>query len=490
MGVKAMNANSLLSNRDFEALLREDLSSFIQFAFAVIEPYSNYHHSAHIDLIADNLMKNYHGNIRNIIINMPPRMMKSLSASVAYPAWILGKAPQTKIMCVSYSEDLARDLSMKTQKLMQSKPYQAIFPHTKLSAKRQTLLECHTTSGGGRYAVSTGGAIAGLGADIIIIDDPIKPSDANGKRLESCNRWFSENIYQRLNNKNTGSIIVVMQRVHENDLTGFLLEQQTAWEYLCLPAIALTDESYPLEGGGIYQRKQGQALHPEREAIEQLNLVKADLGSYVFAGQYQQQPAPAGESIVKHAWFSTYQEHELPAPHDFNLIIQSWDTAMTTHDASDYSVGMTIGMIKQGDIKRYYVLDIVRKKMEYPELLNCIRGWLQSNKNHKYKKVIVEDAGSGKAIIQSLRHEGKSLYAYKPTADKHTRLISITDILESGFVYLPKKAPWLDDFLLEITRFPNAKHDDQVDALSQGLNWLTSNYRQPIKVIQKPLLIR
>ena len=128
--------------------------------------------------------------------------------------------------------------------------------------------------------------------------------------------------------------------------------------------------------------------------------------------------------------------------------------------------------------------------MEYPELLNCIRGWLQSNQNHKYKKVIVEDAGSGKAIIQSLRHEGKSLYAYKPTADKHTRLISITDILESGFVYLPKKAPWLDDFLLEITRFPNAKHDDQVDALSQGLNWLTSNYRQPIKVIQKPLLIR
>ena len=481
-----MTKNKPLSLHQYQSVLREDLSSFIQFTFTVIEPHTPYFHSSHIDLIAAHLMQSHQGDARNLIINMPPRMMKSLSASVAYPAWILGKAPQTKIMCVSYSEDLARDLSMKTQKLMQSREYQSIFPDTQLSDKRQTLLECHTTSGGGRYAVSTGGAIAGLGADIIIIDDPIKPSDANGKRLESCNRWFSENIYQRLNNKNTGAIIVVMQRVHENDLTGFLLEQRTPWQYLCLPAIAPSDEFWPLQSGGTYQRKQGEALHPERESLAQLDLAKSDLGSYVFAGQYQQQPAPEGESIVKSAWFNQYNQEQLP---NFNLIIQSWDTAMTANESSDYSVGMTIGFIKDGDKKHYYILDVVRKKMEYPELVKCIQSWIYKNERRKNKKVIVEDIGSGKAVIQSLRSEGHNICAYKPTADKHTRLIAVTDILESGFVYLPEKARWLDDFLLEVTRFPNAKHDDQVDALSQGLNWLTSNYRAPAKVIRKPRLL-
>ncbi|GFO74010.1 hypothetical protein BPLS_P0409 [Bathymodiolus platifrons methanotrophic gill symbiont] len=481
-----MTNNKSLSFRQYQSVLWEDLSSFIQFTFTIIEPHTPYSHNAHIDLIADHLMQSHQGEARNLIINMPPRMMKSLSASVAYPAWVLGKAPQTKIMCVSYSEDLARDLSMKTQQLMKSREYQAIFPGTQLSDKRQTLLECHTTSGGGRYAVSTGGAIAGLGADIIIIDDPIKPSDANGKRLESCNRWFSENIYQRLNNKNTGAIIVVMQRVHENDLTGFLLEKKTPWQYLCLPAIAESDESRALKSGGHYYRKQGDALHPERESLKQLDFVKYDLGSYVFAGQYQQQPAPEGESIVKRAWFNEYHEDELP---NFDLIIQSWDTAMTENESSDYSVGMTIGYIKDGYKNYYYILDVIRKKMEYPKLLHCIRSWIHKNNHHTHKKVIVEDIGSGKAIIQSLRNEGHNICAYKPTADKHTRLIAVTDILESGFVYLPKKAQWLDDFLLEVTRFPNAKHDDQVDALSQALNWLMSNYRVPVRVIRRPSIL-
>lgn len=172
-------------------------------------------------------------------------------------------------------------------------------------------------------------------------------------------------------------------------------------------------------------------------------------------------------------------------PH-FDLIIQSWDTAMTANEFSDYSVGMTIGFIKDGDKKYYYILDVVRKKMEYPELVRYIQSWAHKNEYTKRKKVIVEDAGSGKAVIQSLRAEGHSVCAYKPTADKHTRLIAVTDILESGFVYLPEKSRWLDDFLLEVTRFPNAKHDDQVDALSQELNWLTSNYRVPVKVIRKP----
>lgn len=475
------------NSRQMEALCREKLSIFIRLAFSVLEPYTEYHHSDHIDLISDRLMGTLEKDIaKRLIINMPPRMMKSICASIAFPAWVLGKYPSKKIMCISYSEDLARDLSMKTQKLMESGIYKHLFPKAQLSNQRQTQLDLRTTKGGGRYAASTGGAIAGFGADIIIIDDPIKPSDANYKKLENCNRWFEENIYQRLNNKNTGIIVIVMQRVHENDLTGFLQDKAnnggTRYLPLILPAIAESYEENTFWYGGIYKRNQGEALHPERESIKFLKEAKNNLGSYTFAGQYQQRPAPAGETIVKGNWFNRYKQIHL---NSFSTVIQSWDTAMTANDTSDYSVGITIGMLKSNSNKMtFYILDVIRKKMEFPEVLKAIKAF--SKEYARRRNIIVEDAGHGKAVIQSLRQDGIPINAHKPMGDKHTRLISITDVLESGFVYLPEKAPWLDDFLLEVTRFPNAKHDDQVDALSQGINWFKEGYRKPVRVIRNP----
>lgn len=481
---KIMKQNNLnINNRQLQALYRQDLSSFIQMAFKTLEPYSQYHHSPHIDLIADYLMQTYHGDKNNLIINMPPSMMKSLSVSVAYAAWILGKAPQTKIMCVSYSEDLARDLSMKTQKLMNAEFYKLLFPETIINSNRLTQLECFASVGGGRYAVSTGGAIAGFGVDIIIIDDPIKPTDANSKRLENCNRWFTENIYQRLNNKNTGSIIVVMQRVHENDLTGFLLSKQINWQHLSIPAIAETDEYYKLKSGDVYTRKLGQALHPQRESLKQLKQVKHNLSSTIFTVQYQQRPAPAQGSIIKAKWFMRHHETQYPQERYLKIIVQSWDTAISEKDSADYSVGITFAFYKVHGVYRYYILDVIRKKMEFPKLLQTIK---KARNKYYYvypTHVVVEDIGVGKAVIQALEEQDIEIESHKPTGDKYTRLVTTTDVLETGQIYLPKQAPWLDDFIQELTHFPNAKHDDQVDAFSQGLNYLRDIYKNRIIMV-------
>ncbi len=480
-----------MTNRQLQALYRKDLSSFIQLSFRILEQNTTYYHAPYIDLIADRLMGTISSpKLQRLIINMPPRMMKSLCASVIFPAWVLGNHPDKQLMCMSYRDDLARDFSMKTQKLMQSPEYQTLFPNTILSASRQTQFDFRTTMGGGRYALSTGGQVTGFGADIIIIDDPIKPSDANYKRLENCNRWFDENVQQRLNHKNSGVIIVVMQRVHEMDLTGYLKEKENIggsryWS-LVLPAIAEKDEGMTMLSGGVYRRKQGEPLNPARENLDTLREIKYNLGAYIFAGQYQQQPVPIGETIVKENWFMRYKL----APTTFNMVIQSWDTAMTANDASDYSVGMTIGMIKVQGKMTFYILDVTRKKMEFPQVLKTIKAFHQSKNYARRRNIIVEDAGHGKAVIQSLRQDGIAIQTYKPVSDKHTRLMSITPELESGFVYLPERASWVEDFILEITRFPNTKHDDQVDALSQGINWFKEKYREPARVIRKPRCVR
>lgn len=466
--------NLHITEAQYRALLRQHLSAFIQYAFSLLEPFTPYCHSPHIDLIADRLTRCHQGEYQNLIINMPPRMMKSLCASVIYPAWILGHNPSLNIMCLSYSEPLARELSMKFQTLINTPEYQALFPHVIIENKRRTQFEIKTTLGGGRLSIPIGGSVTGFGANVIILDDPIKPSDAHYKHLYNCNRWYDENVYQRLNMKNTGKVIVIMQRVHEIDLTGHLLEKSTPWEHLTLPAIAERHEYYPLLHG-IYERQEGEALHPERESLEHLMCAKKDMGSYVFAGQYQQRPAPAEDGVIQRQWFQYYHPSEKPELKQFKAIIQSWDTAMATKDQSDYSVGITIGMVKTKEYIHYYVLDVIRKKMDFPTLHKTVEQQIQKYSSSRFK-VVIEDAASGTSLIQALKRK-YSVTPRKPINDKITRTIAITDLLESEQVYLPHKAPWLEDFLSELTSFPRGKHDDQVDAFTQALQYFKDQHK-------------
>ncbi len=267
-------------------LYRHDFASFIAFAFREIYPGIPYVHNWHIDVIADYLIRCTRGEIKRLIINVPPRSLKSFCASIAFSAWLLGKFPNMEIMHAHHSADLLQELESKTQTLMGSNRYQALFPSVKILKSQKDILLSH---GGSRKAVTTSNDLTGRGAGIIIIDDALSANHAMDKaHREKINRWYDANIYQRLNNKADAAIIIVMQRLHTDDLTGHVLQKNENWTVLNLPAIAAEDERWELSNGIVYTRKKGEALNPRMESHEQLIKCLHTVGAFNFAMQYQQ----------------------------------------------------------------------------------------------------------------------------------------------------------------------------------------------------------
>lgn len=313
--------------------------------------------------------------------------------------------------------------------------------------------------------------LTGRGADILIIDDPIKPSDAQSDaRRNSANDWYDGTLYSRLNNKTEGAIILIMQRLHEDDLTGHLLQQE-GWELLSLPAIAEKDETFEEEnlfGHKTFTRKTGEALHEARESLATLEQIRLSLGTYHFAAQYQQTPAPMGGGMVKQEWFRTYIQDQIP--HPFDQVIQSWDTANTPTELSDYSVCTTWGL-KQS---HFYLLNVYRKRVNFPELKRAV---IEQDSLFKPTVILIEDKASGTQLVQDLVAAGVSkVKGIKPEGDKIMRLHGQTATIENGFVHLPGEASWLADYLHELSVFPNAKYDDQVDSTVYALAWVTKPY--------------
>jgi len=259
-----------------------------------------------------------------------------------------------------------------------------------------------------------------------------------------------------------------MQRLHQDDLVGHVL-QQGDWKVLRFPAIAIEDEVHvikTLHGTRTVRRTLGEALHPERESLEVLRSIRSIQGEYNFSGQYQQEPAPLGGGMVKLAWFKTYKVGDEPAK--FDLIFQSWDTAVKATELSDYSVCTTWGTKD----KNIYLLHVLRRRLEYPELKRAVRE--QANR-FKATTILIEDKSSGAQLIQELRYEGlHAVTRYEPKLEKVMRLHSVTSTIENGFVHLPEKAEWLAEYVHEMTSFPKGKFDDQCDSTSQALDWIKS----------------
>jgi hypothetical protein len=257
-------------------------------------------------------------------------------ASIAFPAWCLGHESSAQILCVSYAQELADKLARDCRSIMMSIWYRQIFP-TRLAAHRQAVQEFITTRQGYRLATSTGGVLTGRGADIILIDDPLKPEEALSEaQRKAANEWFSHTLYSRLNDKRSGAIVIIMQRLHEDDLVGHVVAQE-AWEVLSFPAIAESDEVHEIEtiwGPQRFRRRHGEALHPDREPLETLDRIRRTVGEYNSAGQYQQSPAPSGSGLVKAEWFKRYRENERPERVD--RIVQSLDTANKATELSDF----------------------------------------------------------------------------------------------------------------------------------------------------------
>ena len=450
--------------RAFKMICRQSLSAFIQKGFGIVSPGDQYKHNWHIDLIADRLEKCATGEITRLLITVPPRYGKSICVSVAFNAWLLGHNPHAKIIGVSYGSELAEKHSQDCKKLMTSNFYRALFPGTRLSQNENTKAYFKTGHGGFRMATSVGGSLTGLGGDYLIIDDPIKPQDAlSDTQRNHLNSWYDNTLYTRLNDKQNGCIILVLQRVHEDDLAGHVLEQED-WVHLNLPAIAEEDEEHlihPFTGDSlVVERDEGEALHPEREPITKLNNLKAtQLGSYNFAAQYQQRPAPLEGGLVKWNWFKRYKH----LPENPGTIIQSWDTANKAGINNDYSVCTTWFVYD----RKMYLVEIFRERLEFPPLKRAVEKQYQK---YKPARVVIEDSGVGTGLIQELDFSGVPIVPNTPKGDKATRIYNQTGQIEAGNVLLPEEAEWLDDLKDEITRFPNGRHDDQVDSISQAID--------------------
>jgi predicted phage terminase large subunit-like protein len=454
-----------------DALLRRDFNFFLHRCFRTLNPgkafLRNWHHQA----IAYELERIRRGENNRLIINVQPRSLKSLMASVVFPAFVLGHEPEKRIIAISYGEDLAIKHANDFRAIVQSRFYQRAFP--KMRATRSLVDLVETTKHGYRMATTVGGSLTGLGGDIIIVDDPQKAieaqSETNRKKLKE---WFSNTLLSRLDDKRTGAIIVVMQRVHADDLCEHLMNTSGDWTILSLPAIAEADETIQIGKREFYHRKLGEALHPEREPVELLKALQQEIGSYDFAAQYQQNPVPSDGGMIKPEWIRYYDPALLPKLQSGGIMIHSWDTAAKPGEQNSWSA-CTIWLIKEDD---YYLVHLERGRYTYPDLLRKAK---ELSERYKPSEVLVEDASTGIVLAQELPKILRVPVKAMPVErDKISRLYLQQAKFEAGHVHFPREASFLPELLAELFAFPRGKHDDQVDSITQALSYEVPRYGQ------------
>jgi predicted phage terminase large subunit-like protein len=453
-----------VTQSEVDAITRTDFLTFTQRSYLELKP-EPFMNNWHIRAIAYHLQEVMDGKNTRLVINVPPRSLKSLITSIAWPAFMLGHNPAMRIVCVSYSQNLSETLARDFRKLVNSDWYKRIFPAVRAASDTAELYS--TVKGGFRLATSVGGTITGLGGNLIIIDDPLNAADAmSAAERTKVNDFYSSALLSRLDNKISGSIIIVMQRLHDQDLAGTVLRQGT-YKLLALPAIATSAQRVPIGDGQFHDRRIGDVLHPQREPLPILEELEKGMGDRLFRAQYQQQPLPDDGDIVKADWIKSYIAVQRNGTDE---IIQSWDTAMKGGQRNDYSVCTTC--LVRGNDK--YVLDVLRKQCEYPELLRLA---VEQHQKFQPNIVLIEDHGNGTALIQQLAKEGIKTKAIRPERDKYVRFSTASLHFEKGEVFLPRDAPWLSLFIDELLRFPQTGFDDQVDSISQLLNWLEGRVR-------------
>ncbi len=454
------------------AVLREQaersLGAFIRQAWSVIEPGTTYIDNWHIELIAEHLQAVNSGEIRRLIINIPPRHMKSIEATVCYSVWTWIQHPEKRFIKVSYSDALSRKHNILSRDIINSPWYQQNWSdrfHLKYDVNRQN--EFENNHHGMLYSTSVGGAITGNGADVIIIDDPQNPIMANSEtERQNSIDFFKNTLQTRLNNPKTGAFIIIMQRLHENDLTGYILSEDLGYTHLCLPAEApeRTVITFPVSKKQIV-REEGDILNPQRFDHEVIESLKKSMGSLQYAGQFQQVPAPAEGVIFKREWLHNfYSDGAAPNTQD----IQSWDMAFTKSEGSAKVAGFVMGR-KGADI---YIKDLVNDKMTFTESVAAVR--TLSGKWPRARAKVVENKANGPAIVDLLKKEIPGMVEFNPKGSKDERAISVTPYFEAGNIHFPdpKTHPWVDDLIRDLLMFPKGTYKDTTDALVQGILYL------------------
>lgn len=452
-------SRELLKKAAEKALCEKHLYYFVKLGWRHVDP-AELIDDWHIKVICDELEGLWHSDTLRLIINIPPRCLKSTICSVFFPVWCWIQDPATKLLTGSYAQSLATRDTTKSRNLIKSNWFQELWGESfKFSTDQNQKTYYKNSENGERISFSVGGALTGAGGDIIIIDDPINAMDANSLvKRDHVNTWFSESLTTRLNDPATGRILVIMQRLHQQDLTGYLIsDPNTSYKQIILPM------RYEGDKNEYDARKNVGEILTLRHTDKTLSQLESDLGSYATAGQLQQRPSPREGGIIKNKWVKYYLE--LPKVKKWSW---SWDTAIKEGQQNDYSVGTLWAECEDG----YYLVDMYRAKLEYPELRNQVR-ILYEKQN--CSEVLVEDKASGQQIVQDFKRIGKMpVIPMIPGKDmprsKLERVELISPLFESGKVYFPRDQKWVSSIVDELVNFPNAAHDDIVDSISQYLS--------------------
>ena len=442
------------------SVLRHDFYAFAQKGFSVLNPGIPFQGNWHIAGMAESLRQMRAGGHARQIITMPPRSLKSIMVSVAWPAFLLGLNPAERIVAVSYSETLAEKLSNDTRRLMESPFYRNIFPGTVLAKK--TNLQLVTDQGGTRFATSVGGPTTGFGGSWIILDDPHNASEAYSvPARETVKRYFGQTLSSRLDDETTGKMLLVMQRLHEDDLAGHLLGLG-GWRHLKLQAQSTEDSQVEVGPGQFHTVRTGDLLHPSRLPLAVLDHKKQQMGSLNYQAQYQQEPVPDGGNMIKREWLMYTPTS--PQRGDGQVTL-SLDTATKTGAANDYSA-CTVWLELDG---RHHVVHVWREKVDFPALKRKVMDLMSV---YQADNLLIEDQGAGTSLIQELRNVGAPAIARKARDTKEARLSAATSFIEAGLMVQPEDGLWRAEFETELLGFPAAKHDDQVDTVSQYFAWV------------------
>ena len=575
---------------------RINIKDFLLQVFNTLHPTKKMISNWHLDLMLEYLKNVEKGTIKRLIVNLPPRSLKSICINVAWVAWVLGHAPHTRIITVSYNQELSEKHAIDCRFIMQSEWYKKMFPNTIIARGSNTKNKFTTTQKGFRLATSTGGTLTGEGADIIIIDDPLSASDIfSYKRRQKSYEWFRSCLLSRLNDTYNGKILLVMQRLHAEDLTGLILKNdiENSWKILKISAIATMNHEIKI-GDFIYFRKNGEHLYDNAKLLTEygdellstnikllnyylfscfnttlnspllttimpnnnlkhydfkinnhyllwydkafyffeytskyifefcktsyiyahkvpnysmitdkyiahpmidsmriqgvnsnFNLVQNEVGEGVFNIQYQQETYNSEYAIIKSHWL--YKDNNL-SPIEitdttmlssidtriyddrFDYIYQSWDCAVKAGNQHDYSVCSSWGV----KYNKLYLLNILRLKMNYPKLRKTL---IDMALAFKPDAILIEDCASGQQLIQEMNEINSTIkvIAIRPKSDKMTRLTLASPLFEQHMVVLPSSASWLNVLTQELLNFPNVEYDDQVDSMTQFLNWYQKN---------------
>jgi len=414
---------------------------------------------AHHKRMAEAFERVASGQLKRLIINMPPRHTKSEFASYLLPAWFLGRFPHKKVIQTSHTAELAVGFGRKVRNLVDSEVYKEIFPSLSLQADSKAAGRWNTSKGGDYFAIGVGGAVTGKGADILIIDDPHSEQEAamaavNPEVYDKVYEWYTSGPRQRL--QPGGSIVIVMTRWAQRDLTGQVLKSAAQrggeeWEVIEFPAIL----------------PSGNPLWPQFWSIEELSALQEELPNAKWQAQYQQNPVGNESAIVKRDWWKWWEKDDPP---ECDFILQSWDTAFEKTQRADYSAGTTWGVFnckEDGNRPNIILLNTYKKRVEFPDLKKDV---LREYKEYEPDALIVEKKASGAPLIYDLRAMGVPVQEYTPSKgqDKIARLNAVSDIIASGKVWVPKTR-WAEELVDEIAAFPSGEHDDLVDATTLAL---------------------